>query len=76
MTSILGTEAQQHHCATLQPALCLVNSGSPGRKELIDGSLQPPASVHCWASHTESSHQRADSTCWPTEDKETWSISS
>lgn len=38
MTSILGTEAQQHHCAALQPALCWVNSGSHGRKELIDGS--------------------------------------
>ncbi len=47
MTSILGAETQQHHCAAVQPALCWVNSYSPGRKELIDGSLQPPASVHC-----------------------------
>lgn len=37
MTSILGAEALQHHCAALQLALCWVNSGSPGRKELIDG---------------------------------------
>lgn len=72
MTSILGAEAHQHHCAALQPSLCWVNSGSPGRKELIDGSLL----VHCWASHRESPHQKGgDLTCWPTEDKETWSIS-
>lgn len=58
MTSILGAEAQQHHCAALQLALCWVNSGSPGRKELIDGFLQPTASVHCWASHTQPPHQQ------------------
>lgn len=55
MTSILGAEA---HCAAFQPALCWVNGGSPGRKTLIDGSLQPPVSVHCWVSHTDPTHQQ------------------